>query len=88
MAREKGIKVGLFRPITLWPYPSKELAAYADKVDAFLSVEMNMGQMTDDVKVATSCKKPVYHYGRTGGVIPTPDEIYEEIVKISKGGAK
>jgi 2-oxoglutarate ferredoxin oxidoreductase subunit alpha len=88
MAREKGIKVGLFRPITLWPYPSKELAAYADKVDAFLSVEMNMGQMTDDVKVATSCKKPVYHYGRTGGVIPTPDEIFEEIVKISKGGAK
>jgi len=86
-AREMGIKAGLFRPITLWPYPKKQLAELADKVDKFLVVEMNMGQMVDDVKVATSCKRPVEFFGRTGGVIPTPDEILAKIVEMN-GGAK
>lgn len=84
-AREKGIKAGLFRPITLWPYPKKQLASLADKVSKFLVVEMNMGQMVDDVKVATSCKKPVEFFGRTGGVIPTPDEILAKIEEMNGG---
>ena len=86
-AREKGIKAGLFRPITLWPYPKKELAALADKVSKFLVVEMNMGQMVDDVKVATDCRRPVEFFGRTGGVIPTPNEILAKIEEMN-GGAK
>ena len=84
-AREKGIKAGLFRPISLWPFPKKELASLADKAKCFLSVEMNMGQMVDDIKVAIDCKKPVSHYGRTGGVIPTPDEILAKIVELNGG---
>lgn len=86
-ARAKGIKAGLFRPITLYPFPSKALDAIAsrDHVKAFLSVEMNMGQMINDIKVAINCRKNVSHFGRTGGVIPTPDEILENIEKV--GGA-
>lgn len=78
-AREEGIKVGLLRPITLSPFPSEKLAELAESAKAFLSVEMNMGQMVNDVKVAINCKRPVKHFGRTGGVIPTPEEILEEI---------
>lgn len=78
-AREEGIKVGLLRPITLSPFPAKRLADLADNAKAFLSVEMNMGQMINDVKIAIDCKRPVKHFGRTGGVIPTPEEILEEI---------
>ena len=84
-AREKGIKAGLFRPITLWPYPKKELAALSEKVEKFLVVEMNMGQMVDDVKVATNCRKPVEFFGRTGGVIPTPAEILAKIEEMNGG---
>lgn len=84
-ARAKGIKVGLFRPITLWPYPKKELAALADTAKKFLVVELNMGQMVDDVKVAIDCRRPVSFYGRTGGMLPTTDEVLEEIVKLSGG---
>lgn len=65
-AREKGIKAGLFRPITLWPFPSKRLRELADKADRFLCVEMNKGQMVYDIKLATECRKPVDFYGRTG----------------------
>lgn len=88
-ARAKGIKAGLFRPITLYPFPNKQLDALASKknVKTFLSVEMNMGQMINDIKVATNCKKDVYHFGRTGGVIPTPEEILENIEKYA-GGVK
>lgn len=82
-ARAKGIKVGLFRPITLWPYPKKQLGALADKAKQFLVCELNMGQMVDDVKVATECKKPVSFYGRTGGMIPSPDEVLAEIEKLA-----
>ncbi len=87
-ARRRGIKVGMLRPITLWPFPKKALNGLADKAKAFLSVELNMGQMADDVKLATNCKKPVYFYGRTGGVIMTPEEILGEIEKIEKGEAE
>ncbi len=82
-ARAKGIKVGLFRPITLWPYPKKQLGALADKAKHFLVCELNMGQMVDDVKVATECKKPVSFFGRTGGMIPSPDEVLAEIEKLA-----
>ncbi|MBQ5837402.1 MAG: 3-methyl-2-oxobutanoate dehydrogenase subunit beta, partial [Clostridia bacterium] len=86
-ARKKGIKAGLFRPITLYPFPKKELNALADKANCFLSVEMNMGQMVNDIKLAINCKKDVYHYGRTGGMIPSPEEILAKIEEISGGNA-
>ena len=86
-AREKGIKAGVVRPITLWPYPAKAISEAADKVKAFLCVEMSMGQMVDDVRLAVNGKKPVGFYGRTGGVIPTPAEVLSEIEKMA-GGAK
>ena len=78
-ARKKGIKAGLFRPITLYPFPEKQLATLADKTGCFLSVEMNMGQMVNDIKLAIECKKKVYHFGRTGGMIPSPEEILQKI---------
>ncbi len=87
-ARKNGIKVGLIRPITLFPFPEKVLAAAAEKAKAFLSVELNMGQMADDVKLAVKCKKPVYFYGRTGGVLMRPEEIVDALVRIEKGEAK
>ncbi|MBE6610943.1 MAG: 3-methyl-2-oxobutanoate dehydrogenase subunit VorB [Ruminococcaceae bacterium] len=82
-ARAKGIKVGLFRPITLWPYPKAALAALADTAKHFLVCELNMGQMVDDVKVSIDCKKPVSFFGRTGGVIPAPADVLAEIEKIA-----
>ncbi|MBR5900393.1 MAG: 3-methyl-2-oxobutanoate dehydrogenase subunit VorB, partial [Clostridia bacterium] len=87
-ARKKGIKVGMIRPITLFPFPKEVLNKAAGKVKSFLSVELNMGQMVDDVKLAINCSKPVYFYGRTGGVLMTPDEIVESLEKINKGEAK
>lgn len=87
-ARKKGIKAGMIRPITLWPFPKTILAKYADKVKFYLTVELNMGQMADDVKLAINCKKPVYFYGRTGGVIMSPDEVTAELEKIQKGESK
>ena len=85
-AREKGIKVGMIRPITLWPFPKKAFEARVDQCKAFISVEMNMGQMIDDVKLATSCKKPVYLCNRVGGMIPSPEEVLDKIMEV--GGAK
>ena len=87
-AREMGIKAGLIRPITLWPFPKEIISKRADSVKAFLSVEMNMGQMVDDVKLAVNGKKPVYFFGRTGGIVPTAEEIIEELEKINGGAAK
>ncbi len=87
-ARKRGIKVGMIRPITLWPFPKEILNKTADKVKSFLSVELNMGQMVDDVKLAINCKKPVYFYGRTGGVLMTPDEVVNKLTEIEKGEAK
>lgn len=85
--REEGYKVGLIRPITLWPFPVDTYKKYVGKVKAILSVEMSLGQMIDDVKLATEGKVPVYFYGRTGGNIPYPNEIIEEFKKIA-GGVK
>lgn len=81
MARAQGIKAGLIRPITLWPFPTDCLKKAAKTAKGFLSVEMNMGQMVDDVKLAIDCSRPVKFFGRTGGVIPTPNEILEKIIK-------
>lgn len=81
-AREQGIKAGMFRPKTLWPFPVKEINEAAETASKLLCVEMSMGQMVDDVKLAINCSKPVEFYGRTGGVIPTPVEILEEIKKL------
>lgn len=87
MAREQGIKAGLIRPITLWPFPVETYKKAAETAKLFLCTEMSMGQMIDDVKLAINCSKPVEFYGRTGGVIPKPSEIFEEIKKYN-GGAK
>ncbi len=85
LAREEGIKVGLLRPITLWPFPSKILNEYAGKVKGMLTVELNAGQMVEDVRLAVNGKVPVEHYGRLGGIVPTPDGVLdalkEKIVK-------
>ena len=81
LAREKGIKVGVFRPITLFPFPYNEIAKYSDQVKGFLDVEMNAGQMVEDVRLAVNGKKPVKFYGRMGGIVPTPDEILEDLEK-------
>ncbi len=87
-ARKRGIKVGMIRPITLWPFPKEILNKTAGTVKSFLSVELNMGQMVDDVKLAINCQKPVYFYGRTGGVLMTPEEIVNKLTEIEKGEAK
>lgn len=81
-AREEGIKVGLLRPITLYPFPKKAVKETAQKAKAFLCVEMSIGQMIDDVKLACECSIPVHFAGRTGGVIPTPAEVLREIKRI------
>ncbi|MBQ8905451.1 MAG: 3-methyl-2-oxobutanoate dehydrogenase subunit VorB [Ruminococcus sp.] len=78
-ARAEGIKVGMFRPKTLWPFPKKELNEAAKNASKLLCVEMSMGQMVDDIKLAINCSKPVSFFGRTGGVIPTPAEVLSEI---------
>ncbi|MDR0942996.1 MAG: 3-methyl-2-oxobutanoate dehydrogenase subunit VorB [Ruminococcus sp.] len=83
-SRAKGIKAGLFRPVTLWPYPKKELVAASSNAKTLLTVEMSTGQMIEDVKLAIECKKPVEFYGRTGGIIPTPAEVLAQIEKITK----
>ena len=87
-ARKKGIKVGMIRPITLWPFPKTVLNAAADKVKAFISVELNMGQMIEDIELATRCKKPVYLCNRTGGMIPTTQNVLDKIEKVNKGGVQ
>lgn len=81
LAREDGIKVGLIRPITLYPYPYKIINQLASKVDYFLVVEMNAGQMVEDVRLAVEGKAPVYFKGRMGGMIPSPEEILSVIMQ-------
>ena len=78
-AREEGIKVGLFRPITLWPFPSKALAEKAQHMKGILVVELNSGQMIEDVKLSVECRIPVEHFGRLGGIVPDPDEVIEAL---------
>lgn len=86
MARKEGYKVGMIRPITLFPFPTDIINKAADKVDDFLAVEMSTGQMVEDVRLAVNGKKPVHFYGRTGGVVPSPEEIVDKIKEI--GGEK
>ena len=89
-ARAKGVKAGLIRPITLWPFPVDALEAAVPTAKAFLTVEMNMGQMVDDVRLAVNGRCPVEFFGRTGGVIPTPVEVLAQIEDLNdrmmKGG--
>lgn len=80
-ARAQGIKVGCIRPITLWPFPTDAVKKACAAAKKFLVVEMSLGQMVDDVRLAVNGKCPVEFYGRTGGVIPTPAEILKEIQK-------
>ncbi len=87
-ARKQGIKVGLIRPITLWPFPTAPYKKAAEKVSQIISVELSMGQMIEDVKLATDCKVPVTLCNRTGGMIPSPEQVMEAITEASKGGTK
>lgn len=80
-AREKGLKIGLLRPITLWPFPTKEIARLTSQVKGILTVELNAGQMIEDVRLAVDGKIPVKHFGRMGGIVPNPGEILEAFHK-------
>ena len=88
VARQQGIKVGLIRPITLWPFPKDVLNKAADKCKAFISVEMSMGQLIEDVELATRCKKPVLLCNRCGGVIPSPENVMNSILEADKIGGE
>jgi 2-oxoglutarate ferredoxin oxidoreductase subunit alpha len=85
IAREKGIKIGLLRPITLYPFPYERLNKLADKLKGILTIELNAGQMIEDVRLAVEGKTKVAHYGRMGGIIPGPDEILEKLESFMKG---
>ena len=74
-ARSNGLKIGLIRPITLWPFPYKEINRLSKTAKGILTVELNAGQMIEDVKLAVECKIPVYHFGRMGGIVPNPGEV-------------
>ena len=78
-ARAAGIKIGLIRPITLWPYPTKRIAELSKKVKGMLVVELNAGQMVEDVRLAVEGRIPVYHFGRMGGMIPNPGEVLDAL---------
>lgn len=79
LAREEGIKVGLIRPITLWPFPTHVLNTLADQVNGMLTVELNAGQMVEDVRLSVNGKVPVAHFGRLGGIVPTPDGVLDAL---------
>lgn len=76
--REQGFKVGVLRPITLWPFPTKEIARLAEKAKGFMSIELSAGQMVEDVRLAVNGKVPVEFHGRMGGNIPSAEEIMEK----------
>lgn len=86
LAREKGIKVGLFRPITLWPFPTNQIDALSKKVKGILTVEQSAGQMIEDVKLASQCRVKVEHFGRMGGMVPTPEEVLVALEQKIIGG--
>ena len=88
-ARKNGVKVGLIRPITLWPFPKKYIQKAAEHCTQFISVELNMGQMIEDVRMAMDCRRPVTLCNRAGGIIPSPEEVYAKIMETAgKGGAE
>ncbi|MDP4170375.1 MAG: 3-methyl-2-oxobutanoate dehydrogenase subunit VorB [Bacillota bacterium] len=84
-ARETGLKIGLIRPISLWPFPEKPFEETRTRVKGYISVEMSAGQMIEDVRLAVNGHTPVDFYGRTGGVVPTQEEIYEKIMTVAGG---
>ncbi len=84
LAEKEGIKVGLIRPITLWPFPTAAFEKYAETPKAFLSVELSAGQMVEDVRLAVNGKRPVHFYGRMGGMVPSQKEILNKIKEILK----
>jgi len=83
-ARERGLKVGLFRPITLWPFPTRELSVLAEWAETFLTVELSNGQMVEDVRLAVNGKRPVRFFSRVGGMVPTTEELLTQIVRASE----
>jgi 2-oxoglutarate ferredoxin oxidoreductase subunit alpha len=88
LARERGLAVGLLRPRTLWPFPKAPLAALAKQVRLMLTVELNAGQMVEDVQLAVAGRVPVAHYGRMGGIIPAPEEVLEHLLHLIKSSDK
>ena len=79
IAQEEGIKIGLLRPITLWPFPSAQIKEAAKNVKGIMVVELSAGQMIEDVKLAVECNVDVKHYGRLGGIVPTPEEVLDAL---------
>jgi 2-oxoglutarate ferredoxin oxidoreductase subunit alpha len=86
LARAKGIRVGLFRPITLFPFPAPQIASVGNRVKGILVVEMNAGQMIEDVKLSVGCNVKIEHYGRFGGIIPSPEEVVRALEQKIIGG--
>jgi len=84
--RQEGLAVGLIRPITLWPFPVRAFAPLVETAEQFLTVEMSMGQMVEDVRLATRERRPVHFYGRCGGMLPVAADIYTQVRKIMAGG--
>ena len=84
-ARKQGIKAGLLRPITLWPFPKKAVAKAAEHCRGFVSVELSMGQMIEDIQLASGCKVPVELCNRAGGMIPSPEQVLDSIKKVAGG---
>jgi 2-oxoglutarate ferredoxin oxidoreductase subunit alpha len=84
--RRLGLRVGLLRPITLYPFPFAAFEQVIARTQAFLVVEMSMGQMLDDVKIAVAGRKPISFYGRTGGIVPTPEEVVKQVQALLGGG--
>lgn len=87
-ARSQGIKAGLIRPITLWPFPETPFKKYAAGLKGIISVELSMGQMIEDIKLASECKTPVTLCNRAGGMIPSPEQVLKAIVDMNNGGAE
>ena len=83
IAREQGIRAGLLRPITLWPFPTRRIAELGGQAKGILSLEINAGQMVEDIRLAVGCKIPVRWYGRLGGIIPEPEEVVAELKKMT-----
>ncbi len=83
-ARTMGVKAGLFRPITLWPFPDREISILTEWVKSFLVVEMSNGQMVEDVRLAVNGRRPVDFYSRVGGNVPTVDELLEQLIRVNE----
>ena len=86
-ARKQGIKAGLLRPITLWPFPTQAVKKAAEHCKAFVSVELSMGQMIEDIKLASDCQRPVVLCNRAGGMIPSPEQVLESVKNVAGGKA-